>query len=99
VLPPSSRPAQAASARPLGLIDCLLDRAHHVEGGFRQVIVFAVHQAGEALDRIGDIDEHAGRPGEHLRHEERLRQEALDLAGARDRSLSSSEARPSPGWR
>src|ERR1022692_3227761 len=71
----------------LALLDRLLDGADHVEGVLRQVIVFAVAQALEAADGIGEVDENAGRAGEHLGDVERLRQKALDLAGARDGDL------------
>ena len=64
-----------------------LDGADHVEGLLRQVVVVAVAQALEALDGVGEIDEHAGRAGEHLGDMEGLRQEALDLAGARHGDL------------
>src|SRR5579871_1660848 len=67
----------------LALLDRLLDGADHVEGGLRQVIVFALDQALEALDGILQVDELAGRAGEHFGDMERLRQEALDLAGDR----------------
>src|SRR6516164_1096073 len=69
----------------LALLDRLLDGADHVEGGLRQVIVLTLAQALEAADGVGKLDEHAGRAGEDFGDMERLRQEALDLAGARDR--------------
>src|SRR5262245_6595399 len=47
------------------------------------MVVLAVAQSFEALDGVGEIDELAGRAGEHFGHVEGLRQEALDLAGAR----------------
>src|SRR5580693_7037623 len=71
----------------LALLHRLIDRADHVEGGLGQVIVFALDQALEAADGVGQIDEHAGRAGEHFGDMERLRQEALDLAGASDSEL------------
>src|SRR5689334_13509146 len=71
----------------LALLDRLLDGADHVEGGFRQVVILAFAQATEALDGVGEIDELAGRAGEDFGDVERLRQEALDLAGARHRHL------------
>ncbi|KIU01213.1 hypothetical protein QU38_02455, partial [Staphylococcus aureus] len=46
------------------------------------MIVLAFAKALEALDGVGELDELAGRAGEHLGDVERLRQEALDLAGA-----------------
>src|ERR1700722_2512633 len=69
------------------LLDRLLDGADHVEGGLRQVVVFALAQTLEATQGVGEIDEDARRAGEHLGDVERLRQEALDLARARDREL------------
>src|ERR1700681_4714349 len=71
----------------LRLLDRLLDGADHIEGRLRQMVVLAVAQALEAADRIGEIDEYARRTGEHLGDMEGLRQEALDLAGARDGDL------------
>src|SRR5690606_18701975 len=46
-----------------------------------QMIIVAVTEALEAFDRIGQVDEYAGRTGEDLGDEERLRQEALDFTG------------------
>src|SRR5690606_41647492 len=71
----------------LCLFDRFLDVADHVEGSFRKVIVFAGNQALEALDGVGKVNQLARRAGEDLSHEERLRQEALDLAGAGDGQL------------
>src|SRR4029453_11444729 len=71
----------------LALLDRLFDGADHVEGRLRQVVVLAFHQALEAADGVGEIDELAGRTGEHFGDEEWLRQEALDLARTRDREL------------
>src|SRR3954469_3490699 len=71
----------------LALLDRRLDGADHVEGSLRQMIVLAVAQALEAADRIGEIDEHAGRSGEDFGDVERLTQEALDLARPRHRDL------------
>jgi len=51
------------------------------------MIVFAFAQPAETLDGVGELDELAGRAGEDFGNEERLRQEALDLAGARHRDL------------
>ena len=41
-----------------------------------------LRRAPEALDGVGEVDELAGRAGEDFGDVERLRQEALDLAGA-----------------
>ena len=48
----------------LGLGDGLFDPADHVEGGFRQVVVFALDDALEAGDGVFDVDQLAGRAGE-----------------------------------
>src|SRR4051812_40835857 len=72
---------------PAGLLDRLLDRADHIERGFRHLVIFAGDDALEALDRVFEIDEHAGAAGEHLGDMERLRQEALDFARSRDGQL------------
>ena len=75
----------------------LLDAAHHVEGLLGQVVVLAVDDLLEAADGVRELDVAPGRAGELLGHEERLREEALDLAGARDTvSLSSSESSSMP---
>src|SRR5579884_826669 len=66
------------------LLDRLLDRADHVEGALRQFVVIAGDDPLEPLDRVFEVDEHAGGAGEHLGDMEGLRQEALDLAGAGD---------------
>src|SRR5947207_8843717 len=76
------RPLGRFSSQLLALLDGFFNGADHVEGGFRQVIVLAFADGTEALDGVGEIDELAGRTGEYFGHEERLRQEALDLAGA-----------------
>src|SRR5262245_20104759 len=65
------------------LLHRLFDGADHVERGLRQVVVLAVAQALETFDRVGEVDEYAGRAGKHFGDVERLRQEALDLARAR----------------
>jgi hypothetical protein len=76
-----------------------IDVADHVEGGFRQVVVFAATTIGDRLERSDGLfqrTELAVRAGELLGHEERLRQEALDLAGAGHVSLSSSDSSSMP---
>ena len=57
---------------PFALLDGFFDVADHVEGGFRQVVVLAVDQALEALDGVLQVDQLAGRTGEHFGDEERL---------------------------
>uniref|UniRef100_A0A182N3R5 Transcription initiation factor TFIID subunit 8 n=1 Tax=Anopheles dirus TaxID=7168 RepID=A0A182N3R5_9DIPT len=71
----------------LRLLDDLLDRADHVKGDLRQMVELTVQDLGEALDGFLQRHELAGVAGEHLGHLERLRQEALDLAGACHRQL------------
>uniref|UniRef100_A0A182XR80 Prokaryotic-type class I peptide chain release factors domain-containing protein n=1 Tax=Anopheles quadriannulatus TaxID=34691 RepID=A0A182XR80_ANOQN len=76
-----------ANTRTLRLLDDLLDRADHVEGHLRQMVELTVQDLGEALDGFLQRHQLAGVAGEHLGDLERLRQEALDLAGAGDRQL------------
>src|SRR6516164_6891437 len=71
----------------LALLDRLFDGADHVEGRFRQVVVLAFAEAAESLDGVGEFDELARRARENFRNVEGLRQETLDLAGARHRQL------------
>src|ERR1700727_903267 len=71
----------------LALFDRLFDGADHVEGRLRQVIVLAFADGAETLDGVGEVDELARRSREDFGDEERLRQEALDLAGACHRDL------------
>src|SRR5690349_24254353 len=71
----------------LRLGDGLVDRAHHVEGGFRQAVVLARDDALERLDRVLELHEHARRPGEDLGDMEGLAEETLDLARARHDQL------------
>src|SRR4030095_5780895 len=56
----------------LGLVNRVLDRADHVECRFRQIVVVARDDALEALDRVLELHEHAGRAGEHFGNEEGL---------------------------
>src|SRR5260221_1176911 len=65
----------------------LFDRANHVEGLLGDGVVLAVHDLLEALDRLRDGHVLAGETCELLRDEERLGEEPLDLARARDRQL------------
>ena len=69
------------------LLHRLLDRADHVERLLGQVIVLAREDLLEALDRVLEADVLARLAGELLGHEVRLREEALDLAGAADDQL------------
>src|SRR6202171_2400635 len=81
------RPLGCLSSQLLALFDGLFDGADHVEGGFRQVIVFAFANPTETLDGVGEVDELARRSRKDFGDEERLRQEALDLAGGGDGDL------------
>src|ERR1700743_1194342 len=71
----------------LALFDRLFDGSDHVESRFRQMVVLAFADGAEALDGVGEFDELAGRAGEDFGDVEWLRQEALDLAGARHGDL------------
>src|SRR4029077_1444817 len=62
----------------------LLDGPDHIEGALRQIVVIAGDDRLEAFDRVLEIDIDAGLSGEHFGDVHRLRQELLDLPGARD---------------
>src|ERR1700743_3760080 len=68
----------------LGRLDDLLDRALEEERRLRHLIVLALDDLFEAADRFGDRHIGAWRAGELFGDEERLREEALDLARALD---------------
>src|SRR5918995_4442100 len=63
------------------LHDGLVDRADHVERLLRQLVVLAVDDLLEALDRVLDTHVDARLAGERLRDVHRLREEPLDLPG------------------
>src|SRR6516225_6825195 len=65
----------------------VVDDALHVERLFGEVVALAVDDLLEARDGVLDLDVLAGRAGERLGDEERLREEALDLARARHGDL------------
>src|SRR5688572_30022092 len=71
----------------LGLLERFLDRPDHVERLLGQGVTLAIHDHLEALDGVLERHVLARGAGEVLRHGERLRQEALDLARAGDREL------------
>src|SRR3954466_6949645 len=75
-----------ASALVRGLDDPV-DAALHEERRLRQLVVLAVDDLAERAHGLVDRPVHAGGPGEGLRDVERLREEALDLAGALHRDL------------
>src|SRR4029079_19360109 len=68
-------------------LDRVLDRALHVEGRLGELVVLALDDRVEARDRVLELDVLAGRPGELLGDEVRLREEQLHLPGARDDAL------------
>src|SRR5262245_61595623 len=65
-----------------GLFGGLFDAAYVHERRLRQVVPLAVAKFFEAADRVGDLRELARLAGEGLGHEERLRKEPFDAAGA-----------------
>src|SRR5436190_281674 len=69
------------------LRDRLVDRADHVERLLRKLVVLALDDLLEALDRVLEPHVLAGLAGELLGDEVRLREEALDPARAVDRHL------------
>src|SRR6185503_2033824 len=69
----------------LGLGDHLVDAALEEERLLGHVVVLALEDLVEAADRVLELDVLAVAAGEHGADEEGLRQEALDLAGARHR--------------
>src|SRR4051812_3172261 len=71
----------------LGLLEGLVDGADHVEGLRGRGVALAGPDHLEAADGFRQRDVLAGRAGEHLGHVERLRQETLDLARARNSQL------------
>src|SRR3977135_1042153 len=71
----------------LALFDRLFDGADHVEGLLGQVVVLAFATSADAREGGGGVDALARRAGEDFSDEERLRQEALDLARACDSDL------------
>src|SRR5262245_44509911 len=65
----------------------LFDRPDIHERIIRQLVPLAVAQLLEAAQRVFLLGVVAGEAGELLGHEERLAEEALDLAGPRDGAL------------
>src|SRR5690606_33144095 len=70
----SALPQQGAA-----LLHGLVDVAHHVEGGFGQVVVAAFENLLEAADRLRQGHVAARRAGKAFGHEEGLGQEPLDF--------------------
>src|SRR5207245_9744368 len=90
----SASRARASAARPLrrlaellGLVDHLADVADHVKGLLGQVVVLALDDLLEALDRVSELDVPSRTARERLRDEHRLREKPLDLAGPGDDQL------------
>ena len=75
------------AAEGLGLLLDVVDAAAQEERLLGDVVVLALGQLLERGDGLLDRHELAGLAGEGLRDEERLRQEALDAAGAVDEDL------------
>jgi len=71
----------------LGLRDRFIDATDHVESGFGQVIIIAVHYRLEGADRVFELHELTRDAGEDFSDVERLRQEALNLPRAADRQF------------
>ena len=71
----------------LAQLDLSSMRALHVEVAFGHVVVFAFQDLLEAANGIGHRNLLALAAGEHLRHAERLAQEALNLARTEHRHL------------
>src|ERR671934_962382 len=65
----------------------LVDGAFHVEVLLGHVVKLTVQDAAEALHRLRDRDVHPGQARKDLGHDHGLRQEALDLPGARHGEL------------
>src|SRR5437763_8549184 len=66
----------------LGRLDDLVDRALEEERALGDVVVLAVDDLLETADRVGDFHVRPWGAGELFGDEERLREEALDLARA-----------------
>jgi hypothetical protein len=71
----------------LGGFENFVDRSLHVEGLFGNGVVLAVNDFLKAADGVRDLYVLARESGELLGNVERLREEALNLAGTRDREL------------
>src|SRR3954464_10439760 len=71
----------------VGRLDDLVDAALHEERRLGQVVVLAVDDLAEGPHGLVDGHVDAGGAGERLRHVERLREEALELARALDGHL------------
>ena len=76
--------------------DDFVDAALHVEVALGNVVEFAVEDHLEAADGFLDGDVFAGRAGEDFGDRERLREEALDLAGAENGLLVLGESSSRP---
>src|SRR5689334_2661557 len=70
-----------------GAFNDFLDRPGHVEVVLPDVVVRPLDDPLEAADRILELDVLSRNAGKLFRHEEGLREEFLDFAGARDAQL------------
>src|SRR5262245_1515063 len=75
-------PLLFALREPLRRLFGLLDRSHVHERILGQMVPFAVANFLEAADRVFERRDCALLTGEYLGHDERLREESLDSAGA-----------------
>src|SRR5881397_1415763 len=80
----------------LRFVHRLADVADHVEGLLGQLVVLAVDDLSEALDGVRELYVPPLRAGERLGDEHRLGEEPLDLPGAGDDELVSSESSSIP---
>src|SRR6266550_5488714 len=86
--------SRASAGRPLDglaellrLVHRLADVADQVEGLLRKLVVLALDDLPEALDRVDELHVPSLRARERLGDEHRLREKALDLAGSSDAQL------------
>ena len=68
-------------------LERFLDRAFHIEGLFRDVVVLALGDALKAFHCVRDLDVSPRRAGELLSHMEGLRKEFLYLTSPRHRNF------------
>jgi len=87
----SYRSALCSGRHPLRFGPSFIDRADHVEGLLRQVVVLPSHQFFESADRVFELHINARRTSECLSDVEWLRKEALNFFG-----LSIPSACPLP---
>src|SRR6266550_838203 len=71
----------------LALLASGLDRSDVVERLLRKIVVLALEDLAETAHGVWDFHVHAIEAGELFSHEQRLGEEALDLARTRDEEL------------